>query len=73
MSYNDALRECKVGTYQIESASTAISAFFKYPANNTNAIKYQVSKLHRCTSRFESFDEPRLIVNTLMSSIRMTN
>lgn len=36
-------------TYQTESASTAISAFFKYPANSINAMKYHVSKLHLYT------------------------
>lgn len=33
-------------TYHMESASTAASAFFIYPAKSTNAIKYHVSKLH---------------------------
>lgn len=32
-------------TYHMESASTAASAFFIYPAKSTNAIKYHVSKL----------------------------
>lgn len=34
-------------TDHIESASTATSAFFRYPAKSTNAIKYHVSKLHQ--------------------------
>ena len=29
----------------MESAATETSAFFKYPANNTSAMKYQTSKL----------------------------
>ena len=31
--------------YHMESASTAISAFFRYPVSNTSNLKYQFSKL----------------------------
>lgn len=31
--------------YHMARASTAISAFFRYPANKINAVKYHISKL----------------------------
>lgn len=47
----------------IDKASTASSAFFRYPANSSNAMKYHTSRLHDIVYQKHSHLKLAVIVN----------